>query len=195
MWPHFTLDQQLVFWSIIAIASSPLIALEVQKRLDARRIRSERKLELFRRLMTSRATDLAPIHVEALNAIEIEFYATSGPDKKVLDTWRVYINHVSSRMGEGDALVRWVDKRRELLIDLIYEMGQNLGYDIDKVTLSNNVYCPNLHREVETELHALRKAALKVFSGETPVVTTVLGPVQVTPPLPPPEDILLLPKA
>ncbi len=194
MWPHLTVDQQLVAWSIAAILLTPLIALEVQKRLDHRRSRLDRKVELFRRLMTTRATDIAPIHVEALNAIEIEFYAKSGPDKKVLDAWRIYINHVNSPMGEGDALARWVDKRRELLVDLIYEMGQNLGYDIDKVTIKNNAYYPKGHWEIESEQHALRKAALKVFSGEAPIVSTLVGPVEVTQPLPPPDDLALPPK-
>jgi serine protease inhibitor len=144
--------------------------------------------------MTSRATDIAPVHVEALNSIEIEFYAKSGPDKKVLDAWRIYINHVNSPMGEGDALARWVDRRRELLVDLIYEMGQNLGYDIDKVAIKNNAYYPKGHWEVETEFHALRKATLRVCSGEQSIATTMLGPVEVTPPLPPPEDLALPPR-
>jgi hypothetical protein len=188
MWPHLTLDQQLVVWTIVAIALSPLIALEVEKWLDDRRAHRDRKLELFRRLMTSRATDIAPLHVEALNAIEVEFYAKDGPDKKVLDAWRIYINHVNSPMGEGDALARWVDKRKELLVDLIYAIGQNLRYDIDKVTIKNNAYYPRGHWEVETEQHALRKAALKVFSGQAPIVNTIVGPVEMIPPLPPPDD-------
>jgi serine protease inhibitor len=97
-------------------------------------------------------------------------------------------------MGEGDALARWVDRRRELLVDLIYEMGQNLGYDIDKVAIKNNAYYPKGHWEVETEFHALRKAALRVCSGEQSIATTMLGPVEVTPPLPPPEDLALPPR-
>jgi bifunctional DNase/RNase len=191
MWPHLTVDQQLLLWSVVAILLSPLIALEIQKRLDEHRTRRDRKHDLFRRLMTTRATDISPAHVEALNSIEVEFYAKDGPDKKVLDAWRIYINHVNSNMGDGDALGRWVDRRRELLVDLIYGVGQNLGYDIDKVTIKNNVYYPRGHAEVETELHALRKAQLKVFSGEAPIRTAILGAVEVIPPLPPPDGLVL----
>lgn len=188
MWPHLTLDQQLVVWTIIAIALSPLIALEIQKRLDERRARQNRKVELFRRLMTSRATDISPTHVEALNAIEIEFYAKEGPDKKVLDAWHIYVNHLNTKAGEGDAANRWTERRKELLIDLIYEMGQNLGYDIDKPTIKSLAYYPHGHWEAETEMHALRKAALKVFKGEAPIMSMVVGPVEVTGQLPPPEE-------
>ena len=187
MWPHLSFDQQLAVWSILAVLFSPLIALEVQKRLDEHRARRDRKHDLFRRLMTTRATDISPSHVEALNSIEVEYYAKDGPDKKVLDAWRIYINHVNTSMGDGDALNRWVEKRKELPVDLIYAMGQNLGYDIDKVTIKNNVYYPKGHYEVETEQHALRKAALRVFKGEAPIVSTVVGPVEVTGQLPPPE--------
>ena len=203
MWPHLTVDQDLVFWSILAILLSPLFALEIQKPFEDRRARNDRKVELFRRLMTTRATDIAPLHVEALNSIEVEFYPArrffgivqpKPSEKKVLDAWRIYINHVNTNMGEGDALNRWVDRRKELLTDLIYEMGQSLGYDIDKVTIKTQVYYPRGHWEVETELHALRKAALKVFSSQSPIVTTVVGAVEVSPPLPPPDDLALPPK-
>ena len=198
------LDQQLVVWGIVAIAVSPLIALEVQKRLDDYRGRYERKLELFRRLMTTRATDIAPAHVEALNSIEVEFYPArrffglvepKRSEKKVLDAWHIYVNHVNTNMGEGDTLNRWVERRKGLLTDLIYEMGQSLDYDIDKVTIKTQAYYPRGHWEVETELHALRKAQLKVFSGQAPIVNTIIGPVEVTPPPPPPDSLALPPKS
>ncbi len=110
-----TTDQWLVIISasvsVIAVLASPVIALEVQKRLDDRRGIRERKMAIFRRLMTTRATQMSPAHVEALNGIEVEFYATSGPDKKVLDAWRLYVNHLNTRTGDGDALNRWWRRR------------------------------------------------------------------------------------
>jgi hypothetical protein len=166
-----------------------LIALEIQKRLDEGRNRRERKLSVLRRLMTTRATDISPAHVEALNSIEVEFYATKGPDKKVLDAWRIYINHVNKPMEEGSTAERWVETRKELLVNVVYEMGQSLGYDIDRVAIKNNVYYPKGQVDVEMELHALRKAALKVFTGGAPVVTSIVGPVEVIPPLKPPDAL------
>jgi hypothetical protein len=138
--------------------------------------------------MLTRATDMSPQHIEALNGVEVEFYAKDGPDKKVLDCWHIYINHVNSPQKEGAAAERWTEKRRDLLVDLIYAMGQNLGFDIDKPTIKSLAYYPKGHWDIEREQHALRKAALKVFSGEAAVTTTVLGAVQVTPQLPRPDQ-------
>jgi Family of unknown function (DUF6680) len=185
----FTPDQWLAIFTLLAVLLSPIFALEVQKRLDDRRGIRERKMAIFRKLMTTRATQLAPAHVEALNGIEVEFYATGGPDKKVLDAWRLYVNHLNTKTGEGEALNRWVEKKTTLLTDLLYAMAQNLGYDIDKVAIQNNAYHPKGFVEIETEQHALRKATLAVFSGERPIQTTVVGRVQTTQPLPLPAEI------
>lgn len=184
-----TPDQWLTVVTVAAIVFSPIIALEVQKRLDDRRAKFDRKMVIFRKLMTTRATQLSPAHVEALNGIEVEFYALRGPDKKVLDAWRLYINHLNSKVGEGEALNRWVDKKSGLLIDLLYEMAQRLKYDIDKVAIEKNVYHPKGFVEIETEQHSLRKAALAVFSGERPIQATVVGRVQTTQPLALPEEL------
>jgi len=184
-----TPDQWLAALSAAAILVSPIFALEVQKRLDDRRAALDRKMAIFRKLMTTRATQMSPVHVEALNGIEVEFYATRGPDKKVLDAWRLYVNHLNTRAGDGEALNRWVDKKSGLLIDLLYEMAQRLNYDIDKVTMQKNVYHPQGFVEIEFEQHALRKAALAVFSGERPIQATVVGRVQTASPLPLAEEI------
>ena len=146
-------------------------------------------MSIFRKLMTTRATQMSPAHVEALNGIEVEFYATRGPDKKVLDAWRLYINHLNSSSSEGVALVRWVEKKNGLLVDLLYQMAQSLGYGIDKVTIQNNSYHPKGFVEIETEQHALRKAGLAVFSGERPIQATVVGKVQTAQPMSLPDEI------
>jgi hypothetical protein len=184
-----TPDEWLAIFSVVAVLLSPIFALEVQKRLDDRRSIRERKMAIFRKLMTTRATQLAPAHVEALNGIEVEFYATGGPDKKVLDAWRLYVNHLNTGSGDGEALNRWVDKKTSLLVDLLYAMAQNLGYDIDKVAIQNNAYHPKGFVEIETEQHALRKATLAVFSGERPVQATIVGRVQTSQPLVIPKEL------
>jgi len=184
-----TPDQWLGVVSVLAVLISPIFALEVQKRLDDRRASLDRKMTIFRKLMNTRATQMSPAHVEALNGIEVEFYATSGPDKKVLDAWRMYINHLNRPTGDGEALNRWVEAKSGLLIELLYQMAQRLKYDIDKVAIEKNVYHPKGFVEIEAEQHALRKAALAVFSGEQPIQATVVGRVQTSQPLELPEEI------
>ena len=119
----------------------------------------------------------------------MEFYATGGPDKKVLDAWRLYINHLNTETGDGERLNRWVEKKSGLLIDLLYQMAQRLKYDIDKVAIEKNVYHPKGFVEIEKEQHALRKAALAVFSGEQAIQATVVGRVQTTQPLQLPSEL------
>jgi hypothetical protein len=85
--------------------------------------------------------------------------------------------------------VRWVEKKNGLLVDLLYQMAQSLGYDIDKVAIQNNSYHPKGFVEIETEQHALRKAALAVFSGERPIQATVVGKVQTAQPMSLPDEI------
>jgi hypothetical protein len=72
-----TPDRLLGVVSVLAVLISPIFALEVQKRLDDRRASLDRKMTIFRKLMNTRATQMSPAHVEALNGIEVEFYATS----------------------------------------------------------------------------------------------------------------------
>jgi hypothetical protein len=184
-----TADQWLGVISVAAVLLSPIFALEVQKRLDDRRASLNRKMDIFRKLMTTRATQLSPAHVEALNGIEVEFYAKGGDDKKVLDAWRLYINHLNRPTGDGETLNRWVETKTGLLIDLLYQMAQRLKYDIDKVAIEKNVYHPKGFVEIEAEQHALRKAALAVFSGQQAIKATVVGRVQTTQPLTLPEEL------
>jgi hypothetical protein len=75
--------------TILAIVLGPLLAFEVQRRRDNRRERRQRKLEISRKLMMTLKAPLAPVHVDAINSIQVEFYAKKGPDKKVIDAWRL----------------------------------------------------------------------------------------------------------
>lgn len=110
--------------------------------------------------------------------------------RAIVDVMRpVYINHLNSPTGDGATLDRWVEKKSDLLCELLYQMAQRLKYDIDKVTIQKNVYYPKGFWDIESEQHALRKAALKVFSGEQAIQAMVVGAVQTMEPLPLPEEI------
>ena len=59
--------------TLIAIISSPFLAVFVNGLLDRRRDEKKRKYEIYRDLMATRAAGLSQKHVEALNKIEVEF--------------------------------------------------------------------------------------------------------------------------
>ena len=127
--------------TIVAILLGPIVALWIQRNSEKRREKRNRKLIIFKELMATRATTLSPRHVDALNAIEVEFSKGGGKGEKlVLDTWRLYLEHLNtSGTLSGDQLQRWVERKLELLIDLLYEMSRALQYDFDKVALKKKV--------------------------------------------------------
>ena len=113
--------------------------------------------------MANRASRLSAAWVQALNGIETEFYG----DKNVTDTWHVVVDHLGSPESNDPAQVgRWNEELGDVLNDLLYEMGQSLGYDFDKVTLKRNAYCPKMWGEVELENHAVRKKFLELLDGK-----------------------------
>ena len=95
--------------TIIAIILGPIVALGIQRNSEKRREKRNRKLVIFKELMATRATTLSPRHVDALNAIEVEFSKGGGKGEKlVLDTWRLYLEHLNtSGTLSGDQLQRW----------------------------------------------------------------------------------------
>src|SRR5437016_3860610 len=79
--------------SILAIILSPIIALELETKLNTRREARTRKLRVFKTLMAYRGTPLSPDFVQALNLIDVEFDANSHQEKAVRTAWKVLLDH------------------------------------------------------------------------------------------------------
>jgi len=62
--------------------------------------------------MATRATFLSPAHVEALNAVPIEFYG----NKKIIDPWKEYLDYLSQLGIPPDV---WLQRRIELFVSLL----------------------------------------------------------------------------
>ena len=127
--------------TIVAILAGPILGLLSQRLLDRLREANNRKFKLFHTLLSSRAIPVSLPHVQALNSIDIEFYPRKGKNKRVIDAWRIYSDYLSTPQPvepvEGTA---WDIRRQDLMVDLLYEMAQALGYDFDKVMLKRNAY-------------------------------------------------------
>lgn len=164
---------------IVAVLAGPLLAVQVQKWLEARREARYRRLALFRTLMTSRANRVSIAHVEALNTIDLEFGTSAPGDKPVRDAWRVYHDHLNTR---ADDVGRWNDKNNELFIELLHAMARSLGYDFDKVLLKRGLYSPQAHGDELLYIQAVRKALLEVLDGKRPIpIRTVDDSQGITP--------------
>jgi hypothetical protein len=179
--------------TILALILGPIIALGLQRDSERRRERKARKMTIFKELMATRAAKLSPRHVEALNAIEIEFSSGRGTDKQVAAAWRLYLDHLSDQTvnaNDAAAVARWGEKANDLLIDLLFEMSNALKYDFDKVSLKKGIYSPRAHGELETDQFMLRKFLLELMEGKRAMWTGVFTgerplQMQVFPPAPP----------
>src|SRR5580704_8992333 len=115
-------------WPVISIFFAtfcgPIAAIQTQKYLERLQEKKRSKMQVYRVLMATRATRLSPEHVQALNGIELAFYGGGDKEKKVLEAWRAYHNHLNTRFDPNDhaASVAWETKQLDLFIDLLYDM-------------------------------------------------------------------------
>lgn len=153
--------------TVWAIFEAPKRALEVQRKLDMEREAKQRRLNLFKTLMTYRATLLAPQFVQALNMIELEFDAPE--EKDIRDAWKELLDQFGNWTGDQRA----IDKANELIAELLLKMGKTLGYSFDKVYIKKGAYYPKAHEDVEDEQNALRRKLLALLAGETKLPVAV----------------------
>lgn len=170
---------------ILAVISGPILAVQIQKRLEDWREKKRRKLFIFETLMTTRGNTVSERHVEALNVIDLEFSVKKPKEKEVVDSWKVYRDHLHnaphhvSDPSYLDQVQRWKEKTDEFLIDLLFEMSRALDYDFDLVQLKRGCYTPQGHLDYETENRQLRHGLLRLLGGHAPLkVEPYLAPAQ-----------------
>jgi hypothetical protein len=171
----------LAMITIVAIILGPILALYIQRKLDTERASQERKVQIFRTLMSHRATRLTPAFVEALNAIEVEFYAEkNGTTKRVIEAWHEYCDSLyNADYKDPGKLQGAVEKSMDLLNEMLAEMGILLGYHFEKGIFRRMVYNPQGWVDTDQDQLALRKAAVEVFSGQKPLHMKIEGPIEI----------------
>lgn len=147
--------------SILAIYYGPIQALKIQRQLDEERDARNRKLSLFKNLMSFRVQYLSPAYVQALNLIDVEFTGADPKEKAVRDAWRELLDLLNNYKTTKDA----DEKAADLRVALLSAMGGCLGYTFDKVTLKKGAYYPEWFEKVEVEQHSLRRQLLELFDG------------------------------
>ena len=150
---------------IITVLLAPLLAVQVQKRLEHHREDRERKLRIFKTLMATRAATVSSDHVQALNTIDLEFHGKKY--KNVTLSWKTYLDHLSNFPKEDEKVQPvWSDKMADLLAKLLQEMGKSLGYDFDEVHIKKGIYSPEAHSRVENENILLRRGLIRILYGD-----------------------------
>ncbi|MCW7073998.1 MAG: hypothetical protein OCU20_09045 [Methanophagales archaeon] len=160
-------------WIMIsAVLLGPILAVQVQKLIEAWRERRSRKVSIFKTLMATRGTTLSPRHVEALNMIDLEFSSKKKKEKKVVDAWKIYLDHLHGLNLDYDdpdyrvKMDAWTNRSHELLTELLYAMACSLGYEFDKVHLKKGSYTPQGHIDMEMEQNFIRQSLVGLFLGK-----------------------------
>ena len=161
---------------------SPLLAVQATVWLQRKRETRERQLEVFKTLMRTRASGLAPDHVQALNMIDVEFYDGSKKQGAVVRAWKAYLDHLNNATAAPTEV--WATRREDLFIDLLHAMATHLGLDFDKTDLRRTSYFPRAYGDTELELLRIRAGLADVVDGRRSLPVTVHPP----PPQPPPGN-------
>lgn len=164
-WTFKISDLAIVFATLVG----PILAVQAQGWLDTRRDERRRRLAVFNTLMRTRVSPLALEHVNALNAVPLEFQGSSNKVKAVLVAWRIYINH----FGKDTSTPTWSERRLELLTALLQQMGELLKYDLDAVQIEREAYSPIAHGQAAAEQDLIRQGLAAIFKGDTTLPMSV----------------------
>ncbi len=166
-------------WMIVcATLLGPIIAVQVQKAVEAAREARSQKRQLFHQLMATRAAPTSFQHVQALNMIDLAFYGKAPGRRKpgaqrVLDLWKEYLDHVADRSFQDRDINGWAGKLQELHVDLLVAIGNDVGYSFDRVLLKKGVYNPEAHGLLEHENNQLRRLTISLLEGKTAISMNV----------------------
>lgn len=132
-------ENWLMLVSILAIFASPIVAFRVSDRVAQGREKRGRQYQILRDLMSTRRSRLDPLHISALNLVELEFYGV----QKIRNSYKEYVKHLSTPLPNQDrAADTFVDERNNLFAELLASIAQDLGFKFDKSDLSRLGYLP-----------------------------------------------------
>lgn len=164
---------------VAAVILGPIFAIQVEKIIEHWKEKRSFKLWIFKTLMRTRGATLSPLHVEALNMIELEFYPREK-FKKIIEAWKVYLDHLHSfpqNKAENDyenQVRTWTEKKNDLLVDLLFEMAKELNYEFDRLSLKKGVYSPQGHADAEWEQVLIRKSLVTILSGKNSIPVSII---------------------
>lgn len=148
---------------ILAIFLGPIVAIQLAKYLDSKKEKRQRKLDIFKTLMATRAYTVSWDHVMTLNRIDLEFEKSNDKEKDVIEAWKAYHDHLSSETSSVD---QWEIKRVELLVELLHKMAVVLDYDFDKTHIKNSSYSPKAHGIIQNQEEDIRASLIAIFQGK-----------------------------
>jgi len=161
-------------WAIVtATLLGPILAVQAQKTIERWRDIRRQKLWVFSTLMSTRAARLVPDHIRALNMIDLVFYGTrrfgmdrrSNSEQAVLNKWKEYLDELAELWNAAANNEARIAHRVEIFLDLLENIGADVGFKFDRVQLKKGAYQPIAHNAENEEQQQLRRAAIAVLDG------------------------------
>lgn len=149
--------------TVIATLLSPLIALQVSEIISRRRQVRDEQIRIFKTLMSTRASNLDPRHIESLNLIDVVFQANSKKETEIRRQWKQYLDHLGDKAYPQDS---WGIRRVELLVELLHSMAVFLGFDFDKTHIKTQCYYPDGYGSLENDQGTIRRSLAEILSGK-----------------------------
>lgn len=146
---------------IVATILGPILAVQAQKWLERGREIKNQRLRVFKTLMATRAINLSLSHVEAINAVPLEFYGDTSELKAINSKWKVYYEHL---LKPALSTPNWEERRQEILYELLILMSRHLSYDFDEVEIKK-IYSPQGHAALESDQEVIRRGLVGLFKG------------------------------
>ncbi len=146
--------------TVVAIILGPVLALFAQRALDWMREQKKQRVQLFLSLMATRALQLTPEHVKALNSIDVVF--NRKKDKGIRDAWHSVMRHMESDTTKPG----WIERVNDLKADLYLAMGKAVGYNYTIDYLKREIYLPKYFNEVEQDQAKIRQGIAKILTDD-----------------------------
>jgi hypothetical protein len=186
--PSITISDGLI---ILATILGPILAVQAQKAVERVTQYRRRQEWIFETLMATRATRLAPVHVRALNQIDLDFAGSRSlftrthrhtpHEKAVIMSWRNYADILNEQYDDEDdaGLKAWAQRADDRFVDLLAAMAEALHQSIDRSQIKRGVYYPRGFSRDEQRSGFIQDALASVLAGRSPLrmrVDSLPGP-------------------
>ena len=140
-----------------------MLALLSQRVLDRLRQRKDQRQRLYFALMASRAQQLSPNHVQALNSIDIVFSGTSKQDQAIRAKYHAWIEQMG-RPGEGTA--EWAERGNDLKVELYQAIGEAVGFKFSIDYLKRQAYLPVAQSDWDMQARQIQTALARAVTAD-----------------------------
>lgn len=179
---EFSVNAIILLATIVAIWFGPIRAVQVTRKLDDKRASDSRKYAILSDLMRTRQARLEPIHVGALNIIELEFHGC----KPIIDSYRAYSEKLSSKFPEEyDEFQIFQQKLEDSFVDLLHNIAAELGYAFDKRDLMRLGYLPRALGDYSDDSRTNARYMRQVLEGTRAIpISNFISNDSLFPPVP-----------